>query len=73
MKMEGGELWRILSYPGFYPNIRKKKKSVEHCQRFYTDYGAGGITVSGAGRARLYNDLPECEALYDAEKGSSKR
>lgn len=53
--------------------IQEKTKSAEYCQRFYADYGAGGITVSGAGRARLYNDLPECEALYDAEKGSSKR
>jgi len=53
--------------------IQEQKKSAEHCQRFYADYGAGGRTATGAGRVRLYNDLPECEALYQAEKEHSKR
>ncbi|WP_456405630.1 hypothetical protein [Thiolapillus sp.] len=49
--------------------IEEKKKSAEQCQRFYADYGAGGRTAAGAGRVRKYNNLPECEALYRAEKG----
>ena len=53
--------------------IQKQEKTAEHCQRFYADYGAGGRNVNGAGRVRMYNDLPECEALYKAEKERSKR
>lgn len=53
--------------------IQEKKKTAEQCERFYADYGAGGRTAAGAGRVRLYNDLPECKALYKAEKESSSR
>lgn len=48
--------------------IKEKKKTAEACQRFYADYGAGGRTAAGAGRVRKYNNLPECEALYKAER-----
>ena len=52
--------------------ITKAEKSAEECQHYYADYGAGGRTAAGAGRPRLYNDLPECEALYEAEKNSGR-
>ncbi len=48
--------------------IKEKKKTAEECQRFYAGYGAGGRTAAGAGRVRKYNNLPECEALYKAER-----
>jgi hypothetical protein len=48
--------------------ITEKEKTLEQCQRYYADYGAGGRTAAGAGRVRKYNDLPECQALYKAEK-----
>jgi len=53
--------------------IQEKKKTPEKCERFYADYGAGGRTAAGAGRVRLYNNLPECEVFYKAEKESSSR
>ena len=53
--------------------IQEQKKSPEKCERFYADYGAGGRAAGGGARVRLYNDLPECEALYKAEKASSGR
>ncbi len=53
--------------------IQEKNKTPEKCERFYADHGAGGRTAGGAGRVRLYNDLPECEAQYKAEKEQSTR
>lgn len=53
--------------------IQKKEKTPEKCERFYADHGAGGRTAGGAGRVRLYNDLPECKAQYQAEKEQSSR
>ena len=53
--------------------IEKQDKSAEQCQRFYADYGAGGKTAGGGTRVRLYNDLPECEALFQAEKERGNR
>lgn len=48
--------------------MAEKEKTVEQCRRYYADYGAAGRTAAGAVRVRKYNDLPECTALYEAEK-----
>ncbi len=31
-----------------------------YCERFYSDFGDGGRTVSGTIRPRMFDDLPEC-------------
>ncbi len=48
--------------------IAEKEKPADECERYYADYGAGGRTAAGAGKVRKYNNLPECEALYKAER-----
>jgi type IV secretory pathway VirB10-like protein len=40
------------------------------CERFYADFGAGGRTVSGGFRPRLFGDLPEC---VEAEQERRRR
>ena len=47
---------------------RGSRDAQEKCERFYVDYGAGTRFKSGGGKERMFNDLPECLALYEAEK-----
>ena len=37
-----------------------ESKDPEYCERFYSDYGDGGKSRSGAYRPRMFDDLPEC-------------
>lgn len=47
----------------------KKSKDVKQkCERFYTDFGASTHFKSGGHKERMFNDLPECLKLYEAEK-----
>lgn len=48
----------------------KPKNTREYCERFYRDYGAGGVTQNGVFRPRMFIDLPECVVFYEAEKKS---
>ncbi len=52
--------------------VNKEKKDRASCERFYSDYGNGGRTAAGAARQRMFNDLPECLELYEAEKNRTK-
>jgi hypothetical protein len=49
---------------------KRKRDIVEYCENFYRDYGAAGKTESGGFRQRMFNDLPECEEFYEAERQS---
>ncbi|PLX57335.1 MAG: hypothetical protein C0629_02950 [Chromatiales bacterium] len=52
--------------------VTKQKKDRASCERFYRDYGNGGRTAAGAAKQRMFNDLPECLELYEAEKNRTK-
>jgi len=52
--------------------VNKEKKDRASCERFYSDYGNGGRTAGGAAKQRMFNELPECLELYEAEKNRSK-
>ena len=47
---------------------RSSRDAREHCERFYVDFGQGGTTQSGGFRNRMFHDIPECQALYEAER-----
>ena len=53
--------------------VNKEKKDRAYCERFYADYGNGGRTAGGATRQRMFNDLPECLELYEAERKGSRQ
>jgi len=38
----------------------------KYCQQYYSDYGNAGRTQDGF-RQRLFHDIPECLAVYEAE------
>ena len=44
-----------------------------YCERFYADFGAAGLTQSGAIRPRLFNDLPECVQADEARRSLPRR
>ena len=52
---------------------RSSRDAREHCERFYTDFGQGGTTQSGGFRKRMFHDIPECQALYEAERSGRRR
>ena len=47
---------------------RSSRDAREHCERFYVDFGQGGTIQSGGFRQRMFHDIPECLALYEAEQ-----
>ncbi len=47
---------------------RSSRDAHSHCERFYADFGQGSGTRSGGFRQRMFHDIPECQALYDAEQ-----
>ncbi len=51
----------------------KNRNTRDYCERFYRDHGAGGSTGPGTYRQRKYHDIPECQALYDAEAAARER
>ncbi len=52
---------------------RSSRDAREHCERFYADFGQGGTTQSGGFRKRMFHDIPECQALYEAERTQRRR
>ena len=52
---------------------RSSRDAREHCERFYADFGQGGTTQSGGFRQRMFHDIPECQALYEAERAGRRR
>ena len=47
---------------------RKSNDAKNKCERFYADFGAAIHFKSGGHKERMFNDLPECLKLYEAEK-----
>lgn len=52
---------------------RNSRDAREYCQRFYADFGQGGRTQAGGFRQRMFHDIPECQAFYDAERAARRR
>ena len=52
---------------------RSSRDAREHCERFYVDFGQGGTTQSGGFRQRMFHNIPECQALYEAEQSGRNR
>ena len=52
---------------------RSSRDAREHCERFYADFGQGGTTQSGGFRQRMFHDIHECQALYEAERSGRRR
>ena len=52
---------------------RSSRDAREHCERFYADFGQGGTTQSGGFRQRMFHDIPECQALHEAERAQRRR
>ena len=52
---------------------RSSRDAREHCERFYADFGQGGTTQSGGFRQRMFHDIPECQAFYEAERAGRSR
>ncbi len=58
-------------------SARRSSRSPAACERFYADYGQSGVTIHGAFRAPMFNDLPECVEYFEARdrqrRNSSRR
>ena len=52
---------------------RNSRDAREYCERFYADFGQGGRTQAGGFRQRMFHDIPECQAFYDAERAARQR
>ncbi len=52
---------------------RSSRDAREHCERFYADFGQGNATRAGGFQQRMFHDIPECQALYEAERSGSRR
>ena len=52
---------------------RSSRDAREHCERFYADFGQGNTTRAGGFQQRMFHDIPECQALYEAEQSGRRR
>jgi hypothetical protein len=52
---------------------RSSRDAREHCERFYADFGQGNATRAGGFQQRMFHDIPECQALYEAEQSGRGR
>ena len=52
---------------------RSSRDAREHCERFYQDFGQGGTTQFGGFRQPMFHDIPECQALHEAEQAGRRR
>ena len=48
----------------------RRRDVAEFCERFYSDFGQGGVTQTGHRRQPMFNDLPECQEFREAERQS---
>ena len=51
-------------------NNPRRRNVEDYCQRFYSDFGQGGVTQTGHRRQPMFNDLPECQEYREAESQS---
>jgi hypothetical protein len=51
---------------------RSSRDAREHCERFYVDFGQGNATRAGGFQQRMFHDIPECQALYEAEQSGRR-
>ena len=49
--------------------ITKEGRDPDECRQFYAEWDGN----RGAGRSRLFFDLPECEAALDYQRESNRR
>ncbi len=52
--------------------INEQGKDPEYCNRFFADYGAGGRTIFGTLRPRMFHDLPVCLEAEKKRHGQSR-
>ena len=52
---------------------RSSRDARDHCERFYADFGEGNATRAGGFQQRMFHDIPECQALYEAERAQRRR
>jgi len=52
---------------------RSSRDAREHCESFYADFGQGNATRAGGFQQRMFHDIPECQALYEAEQSGQRR
>ena len=52
---------------------RSSRDARDHCERFYADFGQGNATRAGGFQQRMFHDIPECQALYEAERSGQRR
>ncbi len=45
-----------------------KRNDPEYCERFWSDYGNAMRRPNGTMQPRLFDDLPECVAAYEARR-----
>ena len=48
--------------------IEVDKQDPDYCRRFFKDYGWGSVTASGTRNPRLFDEIPECIAAFNARK-----
>ena len=52
---------------------RSSRDARDHCERFYADFGQGNATRAGGFQQRMFHDISECQALYEAEQSGRRR
>ena len=52
------------------PKERADKMTRADCERYWSDYGWGGMTGKGKRNHSLFDDLPECQAAFKARQGA---
>jgi hypothetical protein len=63
----------IADYTSSNRGNRTRRDSREYCERYYADYGQGGRSQPGGFRMRMFHEIPECLAFYEAESTSRRR
>ena len=49
--------------------VNNKNKERAYCERFFKDYGWGGMTGNGTSRnTRFFDQIPECIEAFEARK-----
>lgn len=48
--------------------IAEKGRDPEYCRRYWRDYGAATRFPNGKFRPRMFDDLPECVAAFEARR-----
>lgn len=47
---------------------KNKRADPKFCERFYADFGQGGRAADGTIILRMFDDLPECVAAFEARR-----